>query len=256
MKKKVMWFFDMFIRALNPFSYKDLSEIVLRIPVKFFFILILISTALLTILSIPTFITLSDDLAVELSKFDKFDISVNASTSEPIVFPEEKPFMVIDLSEDANITQGRLRITKDLLTRKTLFGEKVVEWEDYEDVTDDMETVKSMLMTLLILMIPLIYLIIFHTYALVFICIILLFTIISTIVLSFTRFRVSFEQLLKISIFASTPMIFVILTEPYSILNFSDLRYVIFIVVFLIYGIIGIIKTGSFDLHKKTKRFK
>jgi len=257
MKKKVMWFFDLFARALNPFSYKHLSEIVLRIPIKFFFLLIFISTLLYSILAIPTFMTISDDLANQLSRFERFDISINASTSEPIAFPEEEPFMVIDLSDEANITQGKVSITKDLLKKKTLFGEKIIEWEDYEDVTDNMDSVKSLITTLFILLIPLIFLIVFHTYALIFICIILLFTLLSMIVLNFTRFSISFEQLLKISIFASTPMFFVILTEPYSILHFNDVfRYVIFGLMFLIYATIGIIKTGSFDLHKRTKRFK
>ncbi len=261
-------FFWRFLEALNPLRYdrltdRSLKEAFLHVPKTLF-----LSFIVMSILFIPLLISLPSYIDRTISKTDSFSVNVSYESRSPIRVPEREPIVIFD--KKANISsplESNVLVTSDsLLIKPGLcqlvpascfvydFGNRRVERNlgGYSNVLSHKDFYVSLLSAALFLMIPAILIISYAMYLMKYLAIALLFTVLAFAVSRAFRFEISFRDALKVSFYALTLMIAVeIILLPLGVRLFY-LHHAIF----LIYGVLGILRTGYRDRspRKKMKR--
>lgn len=250
-------FFKTIGRALNPVAYEDLSFRLFKNCFKYLFLFLLVTFLLATVISIPKLAALPGQVASELDKFATFNVNITTSMTDQANLLPDNQFLHIDTrSAEANMTEDRslfkTLITSDYLYTKKLYLNKVsrVELAPYKDVTANKEKISKLLSWLLLLLIPSLLIFGYMIYAIKYIILILAASVLALIAVRLARFDISFSQLFKIALFATTPLIIIeILLLPFNIDTYY-LQYFVYIA----FLVIGIAISGSFEKGKKPRR--
>lgn len=254
-----------FFQAINPISYDKLAmdhlvDAALYVPkilLSAFVIMLVISAPLLY--GMPSYV---DNL---LSKTKDISISVNIENDVPINIPEKSPLITID--KNANISSGfnsKILISNDSVALKPMmcqilpitcplydFGNVKVEKNlgGYSNVLSHKDFYTMFLTGLFFMMLPAILLMAYIMFLLKYFAIALIFSILAFAITRMARFEIHFGEVLKISFYATTLMILIeIIAIPLPIR-----LYYAHLAAFLIYAVLGILRTGYHDRAPRRK---
>lgn len=239
--------------SLNPKKY-DLLEIrPLGAAVGYFFAMVFAAFALMAVLWLPNALTLGDYIGEQFDRFEELTIEVVYDQKEPIVITKDYPLITIDTMHPYDdIEQGILLITENKTFYRPLpFMESSVI-EDTENLAETNDQTTAFLTIAVLMMLPAMLAFAYAYFAIKYLLIALVATVLGYIFIGLIRFQISFEQLFKTALYASTIMVLIgLLTKPF-IPDIAYLDYLAFAVVY----VLGIIKVGEFEEIIREKKHK
>ncbi|MFC1691659.1 DUF1189 family protein [Nanoarchaeota archaeon] len=251
-------FFTTVGHSLNPWSYDKLADRVFNKVLKYFFSLLFLAFFIMILIAIPKIITLPNYLSNEFMSFEKLEIKINQSMTEPITLSQNMPLITIDTITDyENITtlekeKGKLLINNKKILFKPFFKTRIYMTEDYENLLDNSDQLNKIITIIVIMMLPMLLILLFVCFFIKFALMILIGSVLAFVITRLIKFEITFAETLKVGIFASTLMILgVLLTLPHSIET-----YYIPYIIFLLYLILGTINAGGFTSKRMKIREK
>ncbi len=250
-----MNFFKTVLKSTNPVFYKDLSARAFGQALKYFLLLLLLSSIIIFAVFIPKMLALPQNIEKELGKFNKFDVAVSIETREPLNFPENNPEIIINTNADYNLAKGRILITGDRVVAKKglcfvldplcIFykGNEATEYKfsDYNDITKAKEGFSKFFTALLILSAPSILVLLYLLLFLKYLAAIVIVALIAFVASKMMRVNTDFSQVFKSAIYASTiPLVLEIIN-----VSFNLKLYYILLLVYLIFVIVVVYFIGE-----------
>lgn len=241
------------ITSLNPKKYDILEIRPLGAAVGYFFLMIFAAFIVMCLLWLPNLLTAGDYVSEQFDKFSELSIEVVYEQKEPIIITKDYPVIIIDTLHDYDeIEQGVLLITENKTLYRPFPFMRTQVLQDTKNLAQNNDQASVFLTILVLLMLPMVLAFAYLYFAIKFSIVIIIATIIGYIFVGLLRFQISFEQLVKVAMYASTIMVTIsLLSKPFTP-DVSYLEYLAFAVVY----ILGIIKVGEFEeiLHEKKKK--
>ena len=240
-------FLESAFSAANPKNYEDFVGKKIKDVFKHFFLLLLFAILLFLVLNIPKVVLFPSNFQKELNKFDVFNITVNATTKETAHFW----LFSIDTENNTEPETEGIMFSKNYLMIKYLpyLPAQKENISLYKNVLTSSSVYRNKVLLLLILLSPSILIAIYIYYAIKFLLIILISTILGFVISRIIRHEITFSVVFKIAIFSSL----FLMTELILRVFISNIwiQQLIPFALFLIFFVIGIIKTG-----RKRKGYK
>ena len=201
--------------SFHPGKLSELGERRGSDVTKHFFLLLLVVMALGMIVSIPSLVTLSARLNEEFNSFTTLKVDVNVSMKEPVMIPDNDPkIFIFTGQDDLNLTRKDapyVAISDKFLysrfTRLTGFSKHDVgKWQDLLGQADFLS---KAIVLVFVLMLPSLLILSYVYYAVMLGLLILLASVIALIIGRVAKFDVYLNNLLKVGVFALTPMLLV-----------------------------------------------
>jgi hypothetical protein len=221
-------------KSLNPDSIKELIEGKLKDSLKYFSFLVLFALILASLLLLPKLVTFQKTIDEKFSKFDYFNISIKQKMNSPLILTENPfPKIVIDTTQDRNLTDEDLLITENKIIRKGLFKEETTEIESFSNILYNKDKIQKFVIYASIIMVPSLFVIAYLFYFIKFMLIILAAWAIAILILKLTKHKFKLARIFKIAVYSSTIMI---LLEMIS-MPFVRLRLIPLLIFLGIFGI-------------------
>lgn len=247
--KNHLKFYRKILGSLNPFNYGDYSEFPIKLSFNYLNALIFSSMILMLLLFIPAVTTWPATISSEMNKFSQFKVSTNVSTIEPLKFPNENPFLVINAKSNFS-SDAPIIIDGSKIYYKLAWNRYNANFTNYSDVKLNKEKYIPVILTILALMIPSLLLGMYLWFLLKFLAVIVVMTTIAFVVTRLVKYDMQFKRILNIAFHASTlTVIASLILIPFAIKTYA-LEYV----PFFIYLIFGIISAGKDSDKKKAKK--
>jgi hypothetical protein len=250
--KKVMW-------TLHPKTYSDLSEVRVKKSFNYLLALLLASFILMLIVSIPALINMPEYLKEELNKFETFNISIDIEMSEPAMFTEKDPQVIIDTTTDrTELGREKVLITDEVISYRPYGKTRTTDISEFEDLTNKKEETAVFLTFLAILLIPSILITAYLMFLIKYLVIILVFTLLLFISVRIAKKDLGFKKAFNTALYAATPMILleVILipfNSKYLVQIFQIMGMNFYLVTLLIYLVL-VSSAAYFAAQKKRKK--
>ncbi len=231
-KKNGLDIIRLFLYSLNPDKYKILLNIPLKKTIKFFTLLVFLSSILMIVLSIPSLTPSA--INKKFDAFNKLNINLSVSMNQPLMLPSsESPLITIDTT--GNITKlgkSKVLITDKLISyRTTLLGSRSLNTSEFSDLLSKRHIISRILTVAVIIILPMVLLLIFMLSLIKYALIGALALFISYAYLKIKKTKISIKQTFNLVFYSLTIMV---LIESIST-PFSFKKYLVFINIF--YGI-------------------
>jgi len=235
------------LKTLNPNAYDKLCKNFSLLDAwKQFFFNYSILFALMLLLFVPAVLFGASGLQEKLASFDTFTVNGNVSAGEPVVLLRA-PDIVVDLTDDASMTNERVLFTKQGVSWKEwlLFGQTSKTWDELTDLTSASQD------TLFLVLLFLVPSFAFWAGVLFLICyfsIVLVASVFAFLLPRVWRHKITYVTSLKLCLFAATIMMAVelLLLPFYRNWWLPVLLYVVFLA-------IGIALVGDRELSSERK---
>ena len=237
--KENMPFFQTAWLALNPWRYDEAGDRSMGNILKYFFSFVFIVFVLAILFMLPT---IASFVSNQMSHFDKLEVKFTTEMNSPVVFPENDPFITLDTREaEAELKEGRFLVTDENLYSKQYITGKVTKTDlgEYKNLLNN----EGIVILLMLLMLPSLLFLFYLAYTIKILIVVLLVSVVTFVIARVIRFDLGFLDTLKMSLLAATPMIIIDLIRLPFNLNVYYAQYV----AFLVFLIVGVIKTGSFE---------
>lgn len=244
-------FFQTMLESLNPSAYEKLGQKKLTSSINYFVSMVGFFFIVMCLLFLPLAVKLPDRIQDELGKFNTLDISINQSMNAPIMIPEGDPTVTIDTTvAHKDLPEGNILFTKGGIIYRFLPFTKPQMIVKTDDLLNKKDQLSKILSVMIIAMMPSILVAAFLFSLLKYLLFIILAVLIGFVIARIARFGVTFAEMVKVAMFAATPMIAIaMITKP-----FVPFAYYIEYIVFLIYLILGAIKVGGFESIVRPKK--
>ncbi len=241
-------FYKKIFGSLNPFNYADYAEFPIRLSFSYFASVIFSAMVVMVLLFIPAVVSWPDVLSNEMEKFSNFKVSVNATTTEPLKFPNENPFLVINsksnFSSDAPVV-----VDESKFYYKFIFNRYMIDFTGNSDIKANKEKYIPIILTLFLLMMPTILLVMYFWFLIKFLAIILAATVTLFVITRLVKYDISFKRITNIAFRASTLTVM----ASIIIIPFAISTYYLEFAPFLVYLVLGIVFAGK-DSDKKRRK--
>lgn len=261
-RKSVFW---KLLSSLNPISYDKLAEDHLIDAVLYVPKILSIAFLIMFAISIPLLISIPGHVNDILSKTTSIKINVEVNNNDPIRIPEKFPFAIIDRHANSSSSfDSRILVTNESVMMKPMmcqlipitcplydFGNVKIDKNlgGYSDVLSHKDFYNGFIATIFFMMLPAILIMAFLLYLVKYLAIALIFTILAFAITRMARFEIRFSEILNISFYALTAMMLIeIILIPFEIRLYYAHQ-----LVFLIYAILGILRTGYHDRTPKRR---
>ncbi len=236
--KETLPFFRTIWLALNPWRYDEARETGTGKVFKYFFSFVFLAFVIAVLLMLPA---IGSIVSEQLDNFKTLTVSVDTEMEKPVVFPEKRPYIIIDTREpEAMLKEGKILITGDNMYTKGLTG-KVDKHPlgPYKDLLAN----EVVLIIAILLMLPSLLFLFYIGYAIKLLLVALLAAVLGFIIGRIIKFELLFKDALKTGLLAATPMIIIdVIRMPFG-LNVYGAEYIAFAIFF----IVGAIKIGDFE---------
>ena len=132
--------------SFHPFRYKYLSNLKFRESLGYLSKVLFLAVIIASLISIPKIISLRADIVDELGKLSTFNVDGEVTTSAPIMIPQAKPGLIVDLSSPRNLSDESFLITKDNIQYR-FFGKQTTSIDTILNVTENKQAAASFLTT-------------------------------------------------------------------------------------------------------------
>jgi len=225
-------FIKTLVRSLNPLAYGGLSSQTLKGLVQYFLLLLVISGALAVLISIPRIVSIPSSIDSYLGSFSSLELTVNYTMEKPILIPEKRPLVSINLASNVP-DKAFIMLNQTMLTYKWLFFKHSYSTNAFSEPLQYSSEIKGLLIFLGILILPLMLVAIFIYLILKFSLMIILLGIITFIVMKIIKNKFTLLKLVKIGIIAATPMIIIDTLNIGWNFNLFFIPQIIFIAVYV-----------------------
>ena len=229
-------------KTFNPGDYKMLVARKKRDAVQYFLLLLLFCLVIGFLLNIPNIITSHDYFDQQLSKFERFNISVvDIELKEPLILFEE-PKIVVDFSENASIGDKAVLITRtEVMWKKPspdifqlrLFTTERKPVAEFSDVVSNIRALKFIYWAIFIAVLPSLFFVFYVFYLLKYTLIMLFVTLVGYFIVKLRNRRSGVIRTAKIAVFSST----ILVTADVALsrlLNIGTISFLIYLAMFFV----------------------
>jgi hypothetical protein len=205
-------FFKTIIKVFDPNAYEELSKRTFRKATAYIFSILFVAVFIMVLFSTPRIARVNKTIGQQLSRIDEFSIDLNVSLREPIQI--SRPPITMDIENNLTPHQEALLITEHYLYIRypfCLFDDgrcyQTLNLDEYANLADKTHELASILTAFAIYMLPMLLLTILAIQLITYALWGLAFTLGGIILLKLINRRLLARRLLKIAIYALTPMI-------------------------------------------------
>ena len=203
--------------SVNPADFEKLIHRPLSKAFKHFFLALFLIFIVMSLFALPKIITLSSYLEEQFSSFDTLNIDIDIEMNSPLIISERDPQIIIDTTNQSNLTTEKLMITKDFLYYKPYNKIKEINYSGFKNVLENKEKISNILSFFIILALPSILITIYIMLVIKYLFIAFLTTIIAFIIARIKINPIKFKKILKASIYSLTSMIIIeVISAPFS----------------------------------------
>ncbi len=141
-----------YLKAINPFSYKDFVRHRYKFIIKIFLVFLLLSIVLFAILLVPKTLYMRHHINKGLGLFTELTINAEAAHHNPIVI-KTNPSIYINLNNES-IREGDITITNKTLTINKWPFRSEIKLEDYGNLKERSDPLSGLLTTFALIMLP------------------------------------------------------------------------------------------------------
>ncbi len=251
-------FFRKLGKSFSFFEYEELCEKKMHESFVYFLKLMILSTLIMFIAAIPSFIGFSNSIDKVMDNFEYLELNINASSKGPVLlFPGDKHKEVIVHWESnaTEIEKSKVLVGEDRIVRKTFFGSKYTNLSGYSDVLDHKEFYKKAAVILMLFLIPSMIVGAYIAFAIKFILMILVLSAVTYIITRIIRFEVEYKHCFSVAVYASTIGILVaMISFPYNIqIPFIRIEWIGYALT-LVYFIVGMRYAGYFEERRDREK--
>lgn len=253
-------FFSTFLKSFNPIEYKNLANYPFGKALAYFFSLLFVGFVLVVLLSIPKFVSYERSLNEGISKFQELNLTLGIKMSSPLLLSEKNPLVIIDTTGNyTNLSESNLLVTDTKVMKKnwlcfvndkmcTILGKgeaEITDIKSYENLLVFKDQISSFMKLILILVLPIILFVLFLVYMIKYFTIVVFFTLIGFVIALLSKHQISFKEIFKVSLFASTILVMLDVIS-FTMVNLSLLSISLYLLIF----VIGLITAGIKEVKK------
>ena len=212
-RKLPLEFLYTFIKVFNPNAYEELSKRTMKNVFSYFFSILFLSYVIMILIALPVMINIESQISSEFSKFDRFDVDINVSMSEPIYVSQLG--LRIDTTEEVELTNEQIVITEETLqTRPAICMIKPICWfrddvnkiilDDYDDLVEKNDDVVSWIAWLILFLLPWIIITMFFVLLVKYIVIALILTGAGWLFARIINRKMKISAMFKVAMYAMT----------------------------------------------------
>ena len=203
--------------SVNPADFEKLINKPLSKAFKHLFVTLFIMFIIMSLFALPKIITLSSYLEEQFSNFDTLKIDMDVEMNSPLIISKKDPQIIIDTTNQLNLTTEKLLIAKGYLQYKPYNRIEMINYSGLKNVLENKDDISDMLAFLIILGLPSILITIYIMFAIKYVFIAFFATIIAFIIARIRINPIKFKKILKASLYSLTAMIIIeVISVPFS----------------------------------------
>jgi hypothetical protein len=245
-------FFKTVGMSFNPVAYDELSERLVGNTFKYFLAVLLLGFILAFLLAVPKIAGTAHYLNEQFNKFEKLDVNLDYEMKEPVVITENYPLVTIDTTKEPKEFKKGVLITEEKFYYAILpfTSPRSFDIKKAYDVAANSGNASNYIYVLLLLMLPSFLVFGYLNFFIKFLLVVIAGFILALVIARIIRYGITVRELINVSLYAATPMILIrMITLP-----FLPHIYYVEYVLFGLFLLMGIIKTGDFEAvarHRK-----
>lgn len=250
-------------KSLYPDAYKKLADEKFHTAIKYVPLLLLFSLIIMCLAYIPVFMLMPGQLGDEISKFTTLNIKITEDMKEPIVFPKEEPFIIVDTTgKYTELGKESVLVTDKVIQYRPGISTQTIQVSEDVNALDYKDNMIELIVFILIMIVPSLLILLYLSFLIKYIVLIAVAWFVGYLISKIAKSAITFMQMLKVCIFATTLMILVeVISKPFGItkwlvkipLPFGMSLMVVPITLFVIYVIIGAAIVGQKEISYKKK---
>ncbi len=239
-----------YLKAINPFSYKEIIRRKYKFIINMLLVLLLLSIILFTILLVPKTLYLRHHINNGLSRFTNIEIDIDANHTNPIMI-DTNPSIYINLNNESQ-RAGDITITnKTLAINVWPFGSEIT-LNDYKDLKQRSDPLSNLLIIVAFVMLPGILIITAMFFIVESIILALLFSVLGLAVIRTFKRDLYLKKLFKIAIISSLALMIANAIFIPLMLNF----WIPIVIYFIFFCICALITSRRIGLKETEKPIK
>lgn len=239
-----------YLKAINPFSYKEFVRHRYKFIINIFLVFLLLSIVLFAVLLVPKTLYMKHHINKGLNLFTKLEIDVEAKHYDPITI-KTNPSIYINLNNETQ-RKGDITITnKTLVINKWPFKSETT-LNNYKDLKQRSDPLSSLLTTFALIMLPGILIIAAIFFVIETIILALIFTFLGLSVVRAFKRDLYLKKLFKIAIVSSLALMITNAIFIPFVLNFW-IPIIIYFVFFCICALATSKRIGFAETEKPIK---
>jgi predicted membrane protein len=239
-----------YLKAINPFSYKDFVRHRYKFIINIFLIFLLLSIILFAILLVPKTLYMKHHISKGLNLFTELEINVKADHHNPITI-KTNPSVYINLNNES-IREGDITITNKTFAINKWPFKSEAKLGEYKDLKERSDPLSGLLTTVALIMLPGILIITALFFVIETIILSLIFTLLGLAVIRLFKRDLYLKKIFKIAIVSSLAlMIANAIFIPFT-LNFW-IPIVIYFIFFCMCGLATSKRIGFKETEKPIK---
>lgn len=245
-------FFKTIGLSFNPVAYDKLSERLLSNTFKYFLSVLLFGFILAFLLGLPTIAGTANYLNEQFGKFEKLDVNLDYEMKEPVVITENYPLITIDTTKEVKEFKKGVLITEDKVYYAILpfTSPKSFDIKKAYDLVASSGRASNYIYVLLLLMLPTLLVMAYLYFLIKFLLVVIAGFVLAFLITRLIRYGITARELIVVALYAATPMILVrMITLP-----FLPHIYYVEYMLFGLYLLMGVIKTGDFEAVARHRR--
>ncbi len=245
------------ILTLHPQSYTELSSRSIRKGFMYILELLFASFIIMCIISLPNIINLPGYIEMELSRFDKLNITIDAEMNSPVKLTQEDPQIIIDTTgKTTELGDEKLLITEDYVYYRPYAMTRTYNLSEFKEITTKKEEISKALTFLAILLIPTILITSYIMFLIKYIITIVAAALLLFIIARIVKKDIGLKRSVNTAIYAATPIvlievIFIPFNSRYLIPVFQIMGMNFYLITLIIY--ISLVAFGSYFAAKHKK---
>ena len=203
--------------SVSPGDFDKLIHRPLKKAFEHFFVALFIIFIIMSLFALPKIITLSSYIEEQFSNFDTLKIDIDVEMNSPLIISKIDPQIIIDTTNQLNLTTEKILISKGNLYYKPYNKVKVINYSGLKNILENKEMISDVLSFIILLAIPSILITIYILFAIKYLFMAVLATIIAFIILRIKVNPIKFNNILKAALYSLTSMIIVeVISVPFS----------------------------------------
>ncbi len=239
-----------YLKAINPFSYKDFVRHRYKFIINIFLIFLLLSIVLFAILLVPKTLYLRHHVNNGLSRFTNIGIDIDANHIRPINI-DTNPSIYINLNNES-LREGDITITNKTLAINTWPFKSEAKLSDYADLKQRSDPLSGLLITIALIMLPGILIITALLFIVESIILALIFSLLGLAVIRTFKRNLYLKKLFKIAIISSLVLMITNAIFIPLMLNF----WIPIIIYFVFFCLCALVTSRRIDLKETEKTIK
>ena len=241
--QKTKNFLKTVLMTLNPYNLERLSERVKRHATGYFFSIVFLGFIIMALIFLPQVGFFKSSMQKDIDNFKHLNIDIDYETSEPVRLLRG---IVVDSGENVSGTKAKMLINKEMVYYGKFFKTKSINMSEYKDVKEGKEGISKIFSTILILILPMLAVLLYIYFAIKFLIVIFVLGGIVYLIARGVKYELSYRETMTIAAYATTLMVLIEMIAFGIGFKTYGIQYLIFIV----YLIIGCLKTGVHTKHK------